>query len=420
MVDPQFPYLAKIVGLTQHLRDAVALVCLAKEPLRYTDLGERMAEWSGWRVTASTLTRVVNRLRDAELIIPETTSDGGRSGPYILTTAGRARAAEIAAAIEAARTGGTHTDGPSGQDLDGDGSSMIGASKRPSRQGIRPPWEARRGSEDGEPLEDVDPRSAIDTSKPHPARRYNYLLGGKDHFAADRQSADEIEKIMPTVRLSALENRAFQRRSVQYLSEAGIRQFLDIGTGIPAPDNTHEIAQAVDPTAQVVYVDNDPVVLAHARALLTSHSLGRTAYLNADLRAPETILNHPDLRSTLDLDRPVGLLLIAVLHFITDEDDVFDIVGQLMRALAPGSFLVITHGTLDFFPPEQVGQTEAAIASGRHGSFRPRPGAAIRRFFSGLDLAEPGLVPISAWRPTETELPDPAHIGFYGGAGKVP
>jgi hypothetical protein len=263
------------------------------------------------------------------------------------------------------------------------------------------------------------PRPVIDTSVAHPARRYNYWLGGKDNFEADRKSGDELAALMPTVRLAALENRGFQRRVVNHLMTAGIRQFLDIGTGIPAPDNTHEVAQAIDPAARVVYVDNDPIVLAHARALMNSAPEGRTAYLDGDIREPDKILDQPELRATLDLDQPVGLLLIAVLHFVTDDYDVYDIVGRLTGALAPGSYVAITHGTKDFLPPEMAAKADAAIASGKHGAIRVRDRAEISRFFTNLDLLSPGVVSLSEWHPTQSRVPDPAQIGAYGAVGRL-
>ena len=181
------------------------------------------------------------------------------------------------------------------------------------------------------------PSDRIDTTVPHPARRYNYWLGGKDNFQADRESGDAMAAAFPTIRTSALENRRFLQRAVGYLArEAGIRQFLDIGTGIPTANNTHEVAQAVAPESRVVYVDNDPIVLAHARALLTSSPEGATAYIDADLRDPEKILAHPELQRTIDLSQPVGLMLVAVLHFVPDGDDPYALVRRLLDALPAG------------------------------------------------------------------------------------
>jgi hypothetical protein len=182
----------------------------------------------------------------------------------------------------------------------------------------------------------LDPHR-IDTSVPHPARRYNYWLGGKDHFQADRDSGDAIAELFPTVRAAALANRAFMRRAVTYVARQGVRQFLDIGTGIPAPNNTHEVAQAINPDTHVVYVDNDPIVMSHARALLTSREGGLTAYLEADLRDYEEILNHPDVRRVLDLGQPVGLLLVAILHFLVDADDPAGIVAARTAGSGPSA-----------------------------------------------------------------------------------
>ena len=227
----------------------------------------------------------------------------------------------------------------------------------------------------------------IDTSVAHPARRYNYLLGGKDNFEADRRSAHEIEARHPTARLSAQENRRFLHRATRFMARQGIDQFLDIGTGIPVSPNTHEIAQEIDPAARVVYVDNDPLVLVHARALLTSDPRGRTAYLDADLREPERILADPQLRATLDLSRPVGLLLVAVLHFLRDDDDPRGVIGTLVGALAPGSLVVATHATPEHMPAEQV----AALRATMEAQWADRSGTDLAALFgparSGADAA---------------------------------
>jgi SAM-dependent methyltransferase len=267
------------------------------------------------------------------------------------------------------------------------------------------------------------PSDRIDTSVPHPARRYNYWLGGKDHFAADRASADEIAKMVPSVRIGAQQNRKFQRRVVQFLTrEEGIHQFLDIGTGIPAPDNTHEVAQAIDPSARVVYVDNDPIVLTHARALLTSTSEGKTAYIDADVREPGKIMDHPDTLSTLDFSKPVGLLLIAILHFLVDDEEPYRLVSNLVRRLAPGSFVVISHATQEYMPAEQLAQVNAAAASGRHGQFRLRDSAEVTRFFDGLDIVAPGVVCVADWHPDSADGPIPAaeDVAALGAVARIP
>jgi SAM-dependent methyltransferase len=261
----------------------------------------------------------------------------------------------------------------------------------------------------------------LDTSVAHPARRYNYWLGGKDHFAADRESGDLLAAKFPTARIAALENRAFLRRTVRYLAEAGIRQFLDIGTGLPVPDNTHEIAQRIAPDSRVLYVDNDPIVMTHARALTIGTPQGRTGYLEADLRDPGTILDHPERRAVLDLDRPVALLLVAVLHFLHDDDQAEAVVRRLLGALPSGSYLVVSNLTMDYAPPRQVALHEELLASGRTDA-RARSAAQLGRFFAGLELIEPGIVAVSDWHPDRPadRRPSPADVAINGAVGRVP
>jgi hypothetical protein len=264
------------------------------------------------------------------------------------------------------------------------------------------------------------PGRGLDTSVAHPARRYNYWLGGKDNFAADRASGDAIGAAFPSIRLAVRENRRFLQRSVRYLvEEAGIRQFLDIGTGLPTADNTHQVAQAIAPESRIVYVDNDPIVLTHARVLLTSSAGGATAYIEADLREPGGILSDPALSATLDLTRPVGLVLLAILHFIDDSEDPYGLVKTLVDAMPPGSFLVMSHATYDPMPAATVSKLKAAIArTGEPGG--PRGYNEFARFFAGLELVEPGIVPIGHWRPAAGESPpDPADIGVYGAVARI-
>ncbi|WP_254910231.1 SAM-dependent methyltransferase [Micromonospora sp. NBS 11-29] len=263
----------------------------------------------------------------------------------------------------------------------------------------------------------------IDTSVAHPARRYNYWLGGKDNFQADRDSGDAMAARFPTIRLSAVENRRFLRRTVRHLAgEAGIRQFLDIGTGIPTAANTHEVAQSVDPRARVAYVDNDPIVLAHARALLTSSPEGATAYLDADLRDPERILDHPELRRTLDLSEPVALMLVAVLHFVPDDDDPYAIVARLLAALPAGSYLVASHATHDHLPAHLTAEAKAAARGGPHGLINLRGRDEFARFFDGLALVEPGICSVAEWRAADEPGPRPsvADVSMYGGVARTP
>nr|WP_296068957.1 SAM-dependent methyltransferase [uncultured Actinoplanes sp.] len=259
----------------------------------------------------------------------------------------------------------------------------------------------------------------IDTTVAHPARRYNYWLGGKDNFAADRASGDELEAMFPKVRLGALANRALLRRATRFLAEeAGVRQFLDIGTGLPTADNTHEVAQAVAPASRVVYVDNDPLVMVHARALLTSSPEGRTAYLEADLADPDQILAHPALRDTLDLSQPVGLMLIAVLHFIHGHGAAAPVVRKLVDALPAGSYLVATHATQDFGTPEQQELYQRILEEGKSDVWTRSKGE-FTELFDGLELIEPGVVPASEWRPEPgAAIPERSDINVWTGVGR--
>jgi len=264
----------------------------------------------------------------------------------------------------------------------------------------------------------------IDTSRPHPARRYDYWLGGKDNFAADRESGDRIAKAFPTIRTAAVENRRFMRRVVSYLAaEAGVRQFLDIGTGIPTSPNVHELAQVVAPAARVVYVDNDPLVVVHARALMTSTPQGATAYVQADLRAPDTVLADPALKATLDLTQPVALLLMAVLHFLYDGDQPYSVVARLVEALPSGSYVALSHATLDPLPADTQQRIAAfAVPGAGHGTFRPRTRAKIASFLDGLKLVDPGLVPIVQWRPDRAPRPEASveDTAVYGAVARLP
>jgi hypothetical protein len=259
----------------------------------------------------------------------------------------------------------------------------------------------------------------IDTATAHPARRYNYWLGGKDNFAADRQSADAIEAIFPGIRTAAVENRRFLHRAVRYLvRDAGIRQFLDIGTGLPTADNTHDVAQRHAPQSRIVYVDNDPLVLAHARALLTSDPRGATAYLDADLRDPGKILTDKTLTDTLDLTQPVALLLVAILHFLPDTQQAHGIVHTLTDALPAGSFLVITHATTDLLDPDTARTLDTTDIPGR-GDFTARTRTQVEHFLDGLDLVPPGLTVISDWRPDpDTTAPQQQDVSVYGAVAR--
>ena len=256
----------------------------------------------------------------------------------------------------------------------------------------------------------------------HPARVYNAWLGGKDHFDADRRAAGEVARHRPQVIAGARANRAFVARIVRYLTaERGIGQFLDIGPGLPAPGNTHEVAQAIDPSSRVVYADRDPAVLAHARGLLASDPRGACAYAEADLRDPAVILH--EARHTLDFTRPAAVLLAAVLHFIPDAEDPAGIVEELADALAPGSFIAISHLTADF-APEQVTSGVAAYNSLVPTEITARTHAQITALFDRLSLVPPGVVPVSEWRPVMGYRPQAtdiyAGLVMTGRRGRMP
>jgi hypothetical protein len=251
---------------------------------------------------------------------------------------------------------------------------------------------------------DRETKPIIDTSTAHPARRYNYLLGGKDNFQADRASGDELARLNPAIKIAALENRAFLQRAVGFVAEQGIRQFVDIGTGLPTADNTHEVAQRIAPESRIVYVDNDPLVLVHARALLTSTPEGRTAYLEADLREPEKILNDPALGETVDLTQPVGLVLVSVLPFVPGDDVAGPIVRTLLDALPSGSYLVLSHATFDTLDPEVADKYWEMFRAGKSDIW-PRTEAEFRSLLAGLEPAEPGVVQVHEWRPRPDATP---------------
>ncbi|WP_163549589.1 SAM-dependent methyltransferase [Candidatus Frankia nodulisporulans] len=267
------------------------------------------------------------------------------------------------------------------------------------------------------------PRQPVNlrTDQPHSARMYDYLLGGKDNFPADRDAAEQALAGFPHLRTATRQNRAFMTRAARYLAaDVGIRQFLDIGTGIPTSPNLHETVQDVAPDARVVYADNDPIVLAHARALLTGTPSGRTAYLDADLRDVEAILAAPALRDTLDLDQPVALSLIAILHFVPDEDGPYSLVARLLAALPSGSHLAISHGTADF--DAAVGGGAAPAYRARGVSAAPRGREAFVRFFDGLELLEPGVTLAHRWRPDgpiPADLTD-AQVSCYAAIARKP
>jgi hypothetical protein len=260
-----------------------------------------------------------------------------------------------------------------------------------------------------------DDQPAFDTSVAHQARIYDYWLGGKDNYAADRKAAEAAIAAYPGVATGARANRQFLARAVRHLAgEAGIRQFLDIGTGIPTANNTHEVAQSVAPDSRIVYVDYDPVVLLHARALLASHDNGRIDYLDADLRDTRSILEQA--ARTLDFSRPVAIMLIAILHAVDDADDPYQIVATLLDAVPPGSYLALSHVASDI-DPEKIAEATERLNQLSHQHFTLRDHAQVTRFFDGLELLEPGVARVEEWRPA-SELEQQNRSAVWGGVAR--
>jgi len=258
-------------------------------------------------------------------------------------------------------------------------------------------------------------RLSFDISVAHPARVYDYWHGGKDNFRADREAAAQMIEALPNILPGVRANRAFLRRAVQYLAgEAGIRQFLDIGTGLPTAENTHEVAQSIAAESRIVYVDNDPIVLAHARALLTSNPEGATAYIDADARDTATILR--EAAKTLDFSQPVAVMALLILQYIPDPDGPHQVISRLMDAVPSGSYLVISDTTTDIDTERVSAGTAKLNARLGPAQSTPRPRAAIARYFDGLDLIDPGLVLMPQWRT----LPNPLVIPAYAGIGPKP
>jgi hypothetical protein len=259
-------------------------------------------------------------------------------------------------------------------------------------------------------------RHAFDTSRAHQARMYDYFLGGKDNYAADREAAEAWLKIDPKAAFSSRANRAFLGRAVRYLAgDAGMRQFLDIGTGIPTAGNTHQIAQAIAPQSRVVYVDYDPVVLAHARALLTSDGPGATEYIDADLRDTDAILSQA--RELLDFGRPVAVTLIAILHAVPDADDPYAIVARIMDAVPSGSYLAVSHVGSDLFDTEALAGVSNLTDQVADWKFASRDRERVARFFADMDLVEPGLVRVEEWRPSSAAA-DEGKSTVYGAVAR--
>lgn len=256
------------------------------------------------------------------------------------------------------------------------------------------------------------PKSQVDTGRPHPARVYDWLLGGKDNYPVDRAVGEQLPELG---KRSARQNRAFMHRASAWLAGQGVDQFLDIGTGIPTAPNLHQIVQEINPKARVVYTDNDPIVLRHAEALLFSTVEGATDYIQADVREPEAILDHA--RGHLDFDRPVAVSLIALMHFIPDSQGPYEITRTLLDALAPGSYLMLSHGTFDFHEELKAQITGTYGKGGIELRFRTRD--EVARFFDGLDLVEPGLVTGPEWYK-DTAAPENEENAVYAGVARLP
>lgn len=258
----------------------------------------------------------------------------------------------------------------------------------------------------------------VDASIPNVARIYDYLLGGKDNYSADREAAVELVRLIPDALRACHHNRRFLQRAVRFLTaDAGVRQFIDIGTGLPTQGNVHEVAQGLEPDARVLYVDYDPVVISHAQALLVKNPL--TVAINRDLRDPGQIVAHPALQALIDLDKPVAILLIAVLHFVLDDDDPYGIVDELKAAMPAGSYLVVSHVTADEVPAHVTNKIRE-LYDRATAPATPRTRAAIERFFDGTKIIAPGLSDVSVWR-ADNRLPrEPDRTLFYGGVGRKP
>lgn len=270
---------------------------------------------------------------------------------------------------------------------------------------------------DHPPHRDILPE--IDSSVPHTARVWNYWLGGKDNYAVDHAAGEQIRAAMPRIVETARAVRAFLVRAVrQVAGEAGIRQFLDIGTGLPTENNTHEVAQAIAPECRIVYVDNDPLVLAHARALLTSTPQGVTEYIDADLRDPDRILH--EAARTLDFSQPVALMLLGILNHLMDTDESYTVVRRLVDALAPGSYLVMSHFT-SLVDTEIVEKGMRIFnESGGKPPVRGRSREELLRYFDGLELLDPGIVSVSQWRPEPSDIGAPSEVYEFCGVARKP
>jgi hypothetical protein len=256
----------------------------------------------------------------------------------------------------------------------------------------------------------------IDPKTPSVARMYDYYLGGKDNFASDREAAEKVMKALPNVRHVARENRAFLGRAVRFLAERGIHQFIDIGTGLPTGKNVHQVALDVAPDSRIVYIDNDPIVLVHARALLADNA--QTSVIDGDLHDPKSLTEHPEIRAHIDFDKPFAIILCAIVHFVGDDEEAAGIVTYLRETLPPGGALVLSHGFKGEINDEAIARAEE-VYSHTKGALKVRDRDRINEYFTGLDLVEPGVVHVGSWRPENDLEEDQTAPGLLGGVGLV-
>ncbi|GIH91808.1 SAM-dependent methyltransferase [Planobispora siamensis] len=269
-------------------------------------------------------------------------------------------------------------------------------------------------------MDDQQAPAGIDPTTPSVARMYDYYLGGKDNFASDREAAEQIIKMIPEARANARANRAFLSRTVSEIARQGVRQFLDIGSGLPTQENVHQVAHRIAPEARIVYVDNDPIVMAHGRALLEDNP--HTTVVQADMREPETLLDHPEIRANIDFDRPVAVILAAMLHFVPDDEAASAIVTAVRKKLAPGSHLVISHIYAGDMPADVQAGATGVYRSTSAGGIATRTPAHLEAYTEGMERLAPGIVPIQAWRPEHEEdaVIDFTRPGLIGVVARVP
>ncbi|GIJ62113.1 hypothetical protein Vau01_096290 [Virgisporangium aurantiacum] len=366
--------LRELIDIFRHRWDPIILVLLADRPRRRKELTQEVRDGSGEHIADGVLSEVLTRLQTDGMIVKDKSGANHvvyRATQAALTTVARLRRIS---------------------DLDANGPPL-----RPRLSWPEPPEESTRMTDNP-----ADSDSPLNTEVPHSARVWNYWLGGKDNFAIDREVGDQVKEAFPDIVPIARESRRFLGRAVQFLAgDIGIRQFLDIGTGLPTADNTHEVAQRISPECRIVYVDHDPLVLAHARALLNSHAAGTTDYLQADVRDVTTIL--AGATRTLDLSQPIAVMMLGILGNVTDYDEARSVVDRLVEAVSPGSYLVINDGTNVINPEARNEATRISIETGF--PYIARSPKQIRAYFHAVDLIEPGVVSCSRWRPDHDATP---------------